>query len=240
MTDQFPVMILNYMRAENITNHILPELLKEAMVSRIFIVHGNPETVFGVTNLLDGEIRQVDRVWHIGNYAKNEELRCFRRWDIIQQLRKDGILTEDVIFVQDDDIVFHPNEINKLNKAMKDKKGVLISGSHGRNITENKYILNYISRNCDIVIGKSIFGRVDDICRAVEEIYTSDIPRDLIKFEDDITLCYFILKDKQLKNKQHYSVPLKHTDLPSKNALCTRGNHMERRNVTLSYVLNRT
>jgi hypothetical protein len=236
---QFPVMILNYMRSQNLTDHIIPALLKESIVSRIFIVHGNPDTVFGVTGLIDGEIRQCDKIWHIGNFKKNTELRCFRRWDLIHTLRKEGVLHENYIFVQDDDIMFHYNEINKLSKALDENKGVLISASHGRNIVDNKYILNYIARKCDIVIGKSIFGRVDDICRAVEEIRNSSVPKDFIMYEDDITICYFILKDKQIKNKQHYSVPLKHTDLPSKGAVSGRKNHMERRNVTLSHLLDR-
>ena len=235
---QFPVMILNYMRPQNLINHIIPSLLKETIVSRIFIVHGNPDTLFDVTELADGEIKQCGKIWHIGNFKKNTELRCFRRWDLIHTLRKDGVLHEDYILVQDDDIMFHYNEINKLSKALDENKGVLISGSHGRNIVDNKYLLNYISRKCDIVIGKSIFGRINDICTAVEEIRNSSVPKDFIMYEDDITMCYFILKDKQLKNKQHYSVPLKHTDFPSKDAVSTRKNHMERRNITLTHLLN--
>jgi hypothetical protein len=133
--------------------------------------------------------------------------------------------------------MFHYNEINKFSKALEENKGVLIGGSHGRNIVNNTYIINNISGNCDIVIGKSIFGRINDICTAVEEIRTSGMPTDFV-YEDDITMCYFILKDKQLKNKQHYSVPLKCIEFPSNNGLSNRNNHMEMRNITLSYLLN--
>lgn len=234
---QFPVMILNYMRPQNLIDHIIPSFLKEANVSRIFIVHGNPDKVFDVTKLADGEIKQCGKIWHIGNFKKNTELRCFRRWDLIHTLQKDGVLHEDYILVQDDDVMFHYNEINKLSIALDQNKGVLISGSQGRNIVDNKYIINKISGKCDIVIGKSIFGRINDICTAVEKIRNSSVPKDFFIYEDDITMCYFILKDKNLKNKQHYSILLKCTEFPSKDGVSDRKIHMQMRNRTLTYLL---
>jgi len=136
---QFPVLILNWMRPENIQNKILPYLMKESLVSKIIIAHGNPATVFGVERLADGEIKQVGSVWHIGNYNANKEVRCFRRWDLIYKLRKEGLLPEECIMVQDDDIMFHHGSLELLLDMYNKKQGVLISGSHGRKIIEDKY-----------------------------------------------------------------------------------------------------
>ena len=146
------------------------------------------------------------------------------------------MLHEDYILVQDDDIMFHYNEINKLFKELDGNKGILIGG-FGRNIIDNKYIFNNITGKCDIVIGRAIFGRISDICTAVEEIRNSNLAKDII-YEDDITICYFILKDKKLKNKQHYSLLLKYTNFPSKDGECNRVNHLEMRNKTLTHLLN--
>jgi len=236
--NNFPVMVLNYMRPENLINFIIPALLKEPIISKIIIVHGNKDTVFGVSELLDDEIKQVENIWHVGNYAKNTELHCFRRWDLVYTLRKKGLLNEDCILIQDDDIMFHLNEINKLYVKYNENTSVLISGSFGRNIINNIYDCNTVSGNCDIVIGQSIFGSIDTICRAVEEIKNKNIPNDIIQYEDDITMCYFTLKDKQIKNKQHLSVPLKFTGLSSNDAVSSRSNHLEMRNRTLTYLLN--
>lgn len=234
---QFPVIILNYMRPKNLIDHIIPSLLKETIVSRIFIAHGNPDNVFGVTELADGEIKQNEKIWHVGNFNKNTELRCFRRWDLIHTLKKNGVLHEDYILVQDDDILFHYNEINKLSKALKENKGILIGG-FGRNIIDKNYIYKNITGKCDIVIGRSIFGRISDICTAVEEIRNRNVPKDLYIYEDDITMCYFILKDKKLKNKQHYKLDLKFTNFSSNDGVWNRKNHLEMRNKTLIYLLN--
>ena len=238
LLNQFPVLILNYMRPKNLTEFILPALLKESAISKIIIAHGRKDTVFGVDELEDGEIKQVGAIWHIGNYAKNDEYRCFRRWDLVYSLREKGILTEECIFIQDDDIMFHFNEINKLYKNYEQHKGVLISGSFGRNIQNNNYDAQIVSGKCDIVIGQSIFGSITTICNAVKEIRAKNIPTELLCYEDDITMCYFTLKDKKIKNKQHFSSPLKYTGLSENDAVCSRPDHLEMRNRTLTYLLN--
>ena len=238
MDNKFPVLILNWMRPKNIQNNILPQLLKEDCVSKIIIAHGNHDTVFGVESLADGEIKKIGNVWHIGNYIGNRTLRCFRRWELIYKLREDGLLNEECILVQDDDIVFEAKEISKFVKLYMDKKGVFISGSSGRNIIYDKYVYNSIYGNCDLVIGQSIFGNIDKICAAVKKIKTQNIPKDIIIYEDDITMNYFVLDDKLIKNKQHYSVKLNCKFLLDNNSISSRPNHLEMRNRTLKYLLD--
>lgn len=238
MKKSFPVLILNWMRPGNIRNHILPALMKEDIVSKIIIAHGNPETIFGVEKLADGEIIRQEKVWHIGNYASNTALKCFRRWELIRRLRREGLLEEECILVQDDDIVFNRSEIEKFIPAYEEKKGILITGSGGRNIVSGKYVLGNIYGKCDITIGQSIYGNIDTICKAVDEIYNRNIPSDLYIYEDDITISYFTLTDGNIQNKQHYCVKLNMRHLPQNNAVSMRPDHLNRRNRTLTYLLN--
>jgi hypothetical protein len=241
--NKFAVLILNYKRPDNLKKYIVPALTKERMVSKVIIAHGLRETVFDVDSLKDGEIIKKDKVWHIGNYKDNSLLRCFRRWELIYTLKKSGLLPEECIFVQDDDKIYKSHEIEKLYKAYKKNMGVLIGGS-GRNIENDTYKINKVFGKCDIVIGLSIFGNVNDICRAVDEIHKYKVPHS-ITYEDDISICYFILKDKEIKNKQHYAIKLE-TDkiktkmLVSNDALSLRPEHVQMRNKTLKYLLQLT
>lgn len=238
MKKSFPVLILNWMRPGNIRDHILPALMKEEIVSKIIIAHGNPETIFGVEKLADGEIVRQGKVWHIGNYASNTALKCFRRWELIRHLRREGLLEEECILVQDDDIVFNSGEIEKFIPAYEEKKGILITGSGGRNIVSGKYVLGNIYGKCDITIGQSIYGNIDTICNAVDEIYKRNIPVDLYVYEDDITLSYFTLPDGRIQNRQHYCLKLTMKHLPQNNAVSMRPDHLNRRNRTLTYLLH--
>jgi hypothetical protein len=238
MVAPFPVVILNYMRPTNLTDHIIPALLNDPLVSKIIISHGNPNTVFGVSNLLDDEIRKEGKLWHVGHYRKNAEVRCFRRWEFIHTLRSTGDLPEECVLVQDDDLVFHPNELHTLYTCYLEKRGILINGSRGRNIVNNSYNFTGISGACDIVLGECIFGNVNAICSAVEEIRDLCIPTEIVQ-EDDIIISFFTLKDKQIKNRQHFSVPLNYTRLAENDALWLRPNHLEKRNATLKYLLDR-
>lgn len=237
MDKKFPVLILNWMRPNNIQNIILPKLLKETCISKIIIAHGNRDTLFDVESLEDGEIKQIGNVWHIGNYNANSILKCFRRWELIYKLKHDGLLNEECILVQDDDIVFEEKEISKFVNMYINKKGVFISGSPGRNLISNKYVYTKIYCKCELVIGQSIFGNIDKICTAVEKIKAHNIPTDVLH-EDDITMNFFVLDDRLIKNKQHYSAKLKYQLLPSNDALSSRPDHLEMRNRTLKYMLD--
>jgi hypothetical protein len=87
------------------------------------------------------------------------------------------------------------------------------------------------------VIGRSIFGKVSDISGAVQQIKDLKIPTDII-MEDDIALCFFILDDRRIDSKQHFSLPLQHNELPAPGGVSLRKNHIEQRNRTLTYLLN--
>lgn len=235
---RFPVLILSWARPRNMIDHILPALLQEECVSKIIIAHGNPKTIFGVPEgLADGEVLRQENIWHIGNYASNEKLKCFRRWELIRQLKRDGLLEEECILVQDDDIVFGPGEIVKIAQAYHEGKGVLVTGSGGRNIVGGKYNMASIYGKCDIALGQSIFTKVDTICRAVDTIYERGIPADLYTYEDDITMSYFTLPGGKLQDRQHYGLKLAMRGLSQNHAVCARKNHLQQRNRTLGYLL---
>jgi len=211
--------------------------MQEPAVSKIIIAHGNPGTIFGIESLADGEIIRQGNVWHIGNYASNAAVKCFRRWELIRKLRQDGLLEEECILVQDDDIVFGKGEIAKFVELYEERKGILITGSGGRNVAYGKYVFTQIYGKCDIAIGQSIYGNVGTICGAVDEIYRRNIPSDLYSYEDDITMSYFTLADGRLQDRQHYSVKLALRALSQNNAVCARPDHLQRRNRTLAYLL---
>ena len=229
------VIVLNYNRKANVENRILPSLLKEKCVSTIIVAHGAKQNVFGVPDLQDGEIKMIDKVWHVGDFSNNDQYRCFRRWELIYNLQKKDLLKEEYIFSQDDDLVFKNGEIAKLLNHTS--KGKLLSGVFGRNISNNTYNVKNFKGAVDIVIGRSILGKVSDIVVAVQQIKDLNIPTDSM-MEDDITLCFFILDNYQIDSKQHFSLPLQHNELPAPGAVSLRKNHLERRNRTLSYLMN--
>lgn len=232
--DKFPVLILNYMRPNNIKNHIIPSLLNEQIVSRIIIAHGKKDTIFGVDSLEDNEIKVVDNILHIGNYSENDSFRCFRRWNLIHKLKNMDILTEECILVQDDDYYFKQGEIEKLLVPYQQKKGVLISGFQGRIILNNSYNYRGYSGSSDIVIGRSIFGDIQTIYNAVEEIRKSNIPINIIKYEDDITISFFTSEKKF--NKKHFGLLLNIIELPCPHGVCQRHNHLAQRNNTVRFL----
>ena len=222
------------MRPDNIINHIIPSLLKEQNVSKIIIAHGKRDTVFGVDNLEDGEIKEVNNILYIGNYSENDSFRCFRRWNLIHKLKNLGILTEECILIQDDDYYFKQGEIEKLIISYQEKNGILISGFEGRNLLKNIYNYNGYSGKSDIVIGRCIFGNTEVICNAVEEIIKLNIPVN-IKYEDDITISFFT-GGKQF-NKNHFGLKLDVVELPCPNAVCDRPDHLKQRNNTVRFLI---
>lgn len=232
--NKFPVLILNYMRPDNIKNHIIPNLLNEPIVSKIIIAHGKRDTIFNVDSLEDGEIKTIDNILHIGNYSENVFFRCFRRWNLIHKLKNLGILTEECILVQDDDYYFKQGEIEKLLLPYQQKKGILISGFQGRILSNNSYNFYGYNGNSDIVIGRSIFGSIQTIYNAVEQIRKSNIPINIIKYEDDITISFFTSGKKF--NKKHFGLKLNAIELPSPNGVCQRPNHLEQRNNTVKFL----
>jgi len=233
---KIPVLILNYKRAHNIQHYIIPSLLQNTLVSKIIIAHGLKDTVFGIDSLEDGEIKQVDNILHIGNFSENANYRCFRRWNLIQTLKKSGMLTEECILVQDDDYFFREGEIEKIVCAYKEKKGTLISGHVGRRIVNNTYTYFQKIESCDVVIGRSIFGNIQKICDAVEDIHRLNIHPNIL-FEDDIIISFFTSNKKF--NNTHYSLRLSIQELPSNDAVCMQTGHLARRNRTVQYLSKR-
>jgi hypothetical protein len=117
-----------------------------------------------------------------------------------------------------------------------EKKGVLISGSTGRNIMAGKYSYTCIHGKCNITIGQSIFGNIDRMCAAVEQIHTLQIPKSYLH-EDDISMSYFTVYGSDTRHSQHYAVDLPKEYLPEPYALWHRPNHKEHRDRTVMYLL---
>jgi len=232
------VLVLNYKRQANIKDIILPSLVNNPLVSTIIIGHGLRETVFGVDHSLeDGEIVRDGKVLHIGDFKANDEFCCWRRWNLIKKLKNIGILKEQYIHSQDDDLVFDNSTISNLLNAYKEGKGILLSATPSRNIDNGKYIFKNIKGKCNITLGQSIFTRVDIICNAVERADTLKIPNDILK-QDDISISFLSLDNLlYYKEPKHYSVESKHNSLKSNNALSSHPDHAKRRNEAVKYFL---
>jgi hypothetical protein len=229
------VIILNYKRPENIQHSILPPLLLDNQVDLVIIAHGNPETVFDLDRPLnDGEQVLKGKVLHVGNYEENTTYRCFRRWRLIRKLYLEKIIKTDTIHSQDDDILFPSQSLHDIMQAHNDKKGLLICGTYGRNIVQKAYSFTQVAGPCELVIGRSMFGSVEMLCKAVDKAETLCIPTHILH-EDDI--CMSLLTSMN-DAKKHYALNSKITELPSPFALWKRANHAEYRNNTVAYLLN--
>jgi hypothetical protein len=144
--DNTSIIILNFKRPDNIQHHILPPLLEDPHVDIVIIAHGMPETVFGVDHpLQDGEQYRDGKVLHVGNYEENTIYRCFRRWRLIRKLYAEGIIKTATIQSQDDDLLFPQESLQEIIQAYKENKGLLISGSYGRNIVNKSYSFFFIT-----------------------------------------------------------------------------------------------
>ena len=228
------VIILNYKRHVNIRDIILPSLLNNPLVSTIIIAHGLRETVFGVDHVLeDEEIVRNGKVLHIGDFKANDEFCCWRRWRLIKHLKEQNILREQYIHSQDDDLVFDHLTISNLLNAYKEQNYILLSGVPSRNIIGGKYNIVDIDGPCDIVLGRSIFTKVDIICNAVEKADTLKIPNEILK-QDDISMSFLSLDNTTMK---HYSVKCIFRNLPDNDALYSHPDHLKRRNNSLSFMI---
>jgi hypothetical protein len=228
--DTVAVLVLNYKRPTNITDHILPTLLNNPLVSTIVIAHGLQETVFGADHLADGEIHRDGKVLHVGDFHENQEVGCFRRWKLIAKLHELGILQERYIHSQDDDLVFDSDALSILLHAYKEGKGTLISGVPGRTYVGGSYRFDDCRGQCLIVLGRSIFTEVETICAA---LLRAKIPNEILK-QDDICLSFLLLN-------RHYSVDCVFTELPAPSALSeNKIAHWEKRNVAVRYFMTIT
>jgi hypothetical protein len=233
------VIILNYKRHVNIRDIILPSLLNNPLVSTIIIAHGLRETVFGVDNRLeDEEIVRDGKVLHIGDFKANELVCCWRRWKLIKELKDKGILTEQYIHSQDDDLMFNGDYIPLLIQEYKKGRGILLSGSPCRNVANREYSFKDITGPCNIVIGRSIFTKIEIICKAVEKADQLKIPSEIIKFCDDICLSFLCLdhiSDYMLM--KNCSIPCVFRDLASNDALSARPDWIIIRNKAVAYMM---
>lgn len=234
------VIILNYKRHVNVRDIILPSLINNPHVSTVIIAHGLRETVFGVDHPLeDEEIVRDGKVLHIGDFNANKLVCCWRRWNIIKRLKEQGILTEEYIHSQDDDLVFHDNYIPLLIQAYKQGRGILLSGSPCRNVTNGKYSFREITGPCNIALGRSIFTKIEIICKTVEKADKLKIPNEIIKFCDDICLSFLCL-DNILDYilMKHCSIPCMFRNLAGNDALSAKSDWEKIRNKATAYMIN--
>ena len=233
------VIVLNYKRQNNVKNVILPSLIKNPHVSTIIIAHGLPESVFGVDHPLeDEEIVRDGKVLHIGNFSGNSEFCCWRRWKLIKKLKDDGVLNERFVHSQDDDILFDEGTISSFIRAFNERKGILLSGAPCRNITNGKYDFKQIKGPCNIAIGRSIFTEIEIICKAVEKQPSLNIPGDIIKYCDDVCLSFLSLDNiLNYTLKNHFSLPCKFKDLANNDAVCSRPDWKNLRDLAVSFMI---
>jgi len=235
------VIILNYKRHVNLRDIILPSLLNNLLVSTIIIAHGLRETVFGVDHTLeDEEMVRNGKIIHIGDFKANELVCCWRRWKIVKRLKEQGILREQYIHSQDDDLVFDSNHIPLLIQSYKQRRGILLSGSLCRNLANGKYSFKEIAGPCNIVIGRSIFTKIEIICKAVEKAEKLKIPNEILK-QDDISMSFLTLDSiNDYILMKHCSIPCISVNLAQNDALCRHPDHSRRRNATVNYFLSDT
>lgn len=205
--------------------------MSNPLVSTIIIAHGLQETVFGVDHpLADGETVRDGKVLHVGNFHDNEEIGCFRRWKVIQKCKESGLLKEQYIHSQDDDLLFYQDALLILLQAHKEGKGTLISGVPGRSYVNGIYRFNDCKGECTLILGRSIFTEVDTICAAV---LRATMPAEVLK-QDDICLSFLCLN-------RHFSADCKFRDLPSPSALSQNTSlHLARRTMAVKYFITIT
>jgi hypothetical protein len=230
------VIILNYKRQQNIRDIILPRLVNNKHVSTVIIAHGLHNSVFGVDRPLeDGEIIRNGKVLHIGNFKANDEFVCWRRWKLIKELKDKGILIEEYIHSQDDDLVFDDITIPTLLDIYSQGRGILVSGVPARNTINTIYTFKNINESCNIVLGRSIFTKVDIICKAVEKADALRMPNEILK-QDDICMSYLSLDNiSDYTAMKHYSVKCIFRNLPANNALSSHEDHTKKRNNAVYY-----
>lgn len=95
------IVLLNWKRPSNISDLIIPQLLKCPIVSKIYISHGNPTTIFG---------KKHPKIIHYDHTQLNHTYGLSLRFYVGARAE-----TEDVLIL-DDDLIPHPATIINLFK----------------------------------------------------------------------------------------------------------------------------
>ena len=145
------VIILNWLRPNNIKNKIIPQLLKCKLINEIIISHGRQDTYFKLEST--DKINIINRKDFNNNHIYGLSLRF-----ICGMTAKN----KTILFI-DDDQVPHPNTINNMFYIYK-KNYPGIIGKYGRIINKNyTYNPNNILNNnrCPIILTSFLFAPKD-------------------------------------------------------------------------------
>lgn len=240
MSDFITVILLNWLRPNNIEQSILPKLLEEQNISNIIIAHCNPLSVFGIQNqtLKNGNIIKQDKIIHYGCFDLYEKYGTFCKWLVLNDVNKKEFLS-NVVMSQADTFVFEIGEIKKLLSAHLSNEGVLISGINGLNFKSHEYVdNNTIFDNCHIASADNILGNKTTLCNAVDKIMKLNLPPEILK-EEEILMNMFTLDNlKYITHKKHKSVKCLTNALLSSNCLFDKKTDIINKNRALNYLLN--
>lgn len=133
MENKISVVILNWLRPDNLRYHILPTLIKCPIIDEIIISHGRKDTFM---KFYSRKINIINRK----DFALNEKFGLSLRFIAGKDCKNKTIL------ILDDDVVPHPACIINMYKVFK-KNYPCIVGKYGRIITKN---LNYNQQDLPI------------------------------------------------------------------------------------------
>lgn len=209
-------VILNYKRPKNLTDHIIPSLLKNEFVDKIIISHALEETYFN--NSLNSE-----KLLCLKHFKENKKSGLYCRF-----LASEKAKTECVVF-QDDDFLIDNKSINFCYEQwLKNKHS--IHGFRGRQITECLYVAKDTSfKNVPVVLTQFAMTSKSIVRKTIR---TSSVLKSYMREcnpiwngEDIFLSLISILQTKEF-NKIH---DLKFKKMSSEYAISKRSGHYEHR-----------
>jgi hypothetical protein len=152
----------------------------------------------------------------------------------MERLFKQGLLQNDLLLTHDDDYMFRQGEISRLVTLWKEKKGICICGSGGRDYSlPQKYSFRSVNGPCRIAVGQSMLLSVSSVLEVSRRVSILDVPLDILH-EDDIVVSLLLGKG----NPVHFGLHSQKILLPSPNARWHRRDHIAKRNASADWILS--
>jgi hypothetical protein len=226
------VILTNHLRPQALIDHVLPNVLSNPSVAKIFILHGIKDSSekFGINIDQDMFIKEeYNRVIHVGHFRENEIMKTKRRFDFVQKFAH--LIDTDYVWFQDDDVTVSAQTfLNCLQTIQHNKKHFFVA-SHGRKLaSDGTYSVQDETGEVDIVLTKALIARKNDVINAfdrIQKIFSNTVFDFLTTLDDDISLCLAASKGML---GCHYAVQNSEVTevVPHDSAVATSGrkNHM--------------
>lgn len=210
------IVILNYRRPKNLTDQIIPNLLKNHFIDKIIISHALEETYFD--NSLNNK-----KILCLKHFKENKKNGLYCRF-----LASEKAKTECVVFQDDDFLINNESIIFCYEQWIKNKHS--IHGFRGRQITENLYIAkDTLLKNVPVILtqfamtSKSIIRKAIRMSPVIKSYMAEGNP---IWNGEDIFLSIVSMLQTKEFNKRH---DLKFKKMSSEHAISKRIGHYEHR-----------